>query len=198
MDFGTYRGDSVLFLALPRFTQNMVLVAAARVYGPDVPPEQFPFTISPEMFNKHLEFLKAHQYTPLSLDDLLRVYQTGKTTCQKPVMLTFDDGYADNYTALFPLLKQHRVPALIFLITDRIGTAGYLTWNQVREMHQSGLVAFGSHTCTHRRLRDLPDDEIWQEITQSKQILEEKLGAPVVSFCYPYGSGGVDKQVMNW
>jgi peptidoglycan/xylan/chitin deacetylase (PgdA/CDA1 family) len=161
----------------------------------DPAAEQYPFTISPEMFAKQLDFLKRNGYTPISLDDLLRAYQTGQSTCAKPVMLTFDDGYADNYTALFPLLKQYRVPVLIFLITQRIGKEGYLTWEQVREMHQSGLVAFGSHTCTHRRLRSLSDEEIWQEITQSKKILEEQLNCPILSFCYPFGAGGFDKRV---
>ena len=153
--------------------------------------EQFPFTVTPEMFEAQLAFLKANGYTPLSPADL----QQPDARIKKPVMLTFDDGYADNFTALFPLLQKHRVPALIFLVTDRIGTDGYLTWEQVQLMQKSGLVHFGSHTCSHRRLRSLPDEEIWQEITQSKKILEEKLGAPVLSFCYPYGAGGFDKRV---
>lgn len=157
--------------------------------------EQFPFTVSPEMFAQQLDFLKQHGYTPISEQDLHRAYTEGKTDIKKPVILTFDDGHADNFTALFPLLKKHNVPVLIFLITDRVGNAGYLTWDQVRQMHQSGLVSFGSHTCTHRRLRSLPDEEIWQEITQSKKILEEQLGAPVLSFCYPFGAGGFDKRV---
>ena len=157
--------------------------------------EQYPFTITPGMFEKQLLFLKQHGYTPASEHDIVHAYQTGHTHVTKPVLLTFDDGHADNYTTLFPLLQKYQVPALIFLITSRMGTPGYLTWEQVQEMHQSGLVAFGSHTCTHRRLRSLSDDEIWQELAQSKQILEEKLGVPVVSFCYPYGSGGFDKQV---
>lgn len=162
---------------------------------PDEEDEQFLFTVSPDMFARQLEFLKQNGYTPLSQQDLHRAFTAGQTDIPKPVMLTFDDGHADNYTNLFPLLKQYRVPALIFLITQRVGTAGYLTWEQVREMHQSGLVAFGSHTCSHRRLRSLSDEEIWQEITQSKKILEEKLGAPVLSFCYPYGAGGFDERV---
>lgn len=157
--------------------------------------EQYPFTITPGMFEKQLLFLKQHGYTPASEHDIVHAYQTGHTHVTKPVLLTFDDGHADNYTTLFPLLQKYQVPVLIFLITSRMGTPGYLTWQQVQEMHQSGLVSFGSHTCTHRRLRSLSDEEIWQEITQSKQILEEKLGTPVVSFCYPYGSGGFDKQV---
>ena len=161
----------------------------------DPQAEQFSFTITPEMFEKQLLFLKQNGYEIATEHDILHAFETGHTHLTKPVLLTFDDGHADNYTALFPLLKKYQAHALIFLITGRIGTPGYLTWQQIKEMHQSGLVSFGSHTHTHRRLRSLPDEELEQEIAQSKQILEEKLGAPVVSFCYPYGAGGFDKRV---
>lgn len=157
--------------------------------------EQFPFTVTPEQFEKHLLFLQQNGYTVISEADLYHARESGKTTLKKPVLLTFDDGYADNYTNLFPLLQKYQAHALIFLVTERIGTPGYLTWDQIKQMHASGLVAFGSHTCSHRRLRSLSDEEITQEITQSKQILEENLGAPIYSFCYPYGAGGFDKRV---
>ena len=156
---------------------------------------QFSFTITPQMFEKQLLFLKQNGYEIASEHDILHARQSGHTHLSKPVLLTFDDGYADNYTALFPLLQKYQAHALIFLITQQVGTPGYLTWQQIKEMKDSGLVAFGSHTCSHRRLRSLTDKEITQEITQSKQILEEKLGAPVVSFCYPFGAGGFDKRV---
>lgn len=157
--------------------------------------EQFPFTVSPEMFEKQLLFLKQYGYQVIAEKDLLHAKQTGHTHVQNPVLLTFDDGYADNYTHLFPLLKKYQAPALIFLVTQKIGTPGYLTWQQIQEMQASGLVAFGSHTCSHRRLRSLPDEDIVQELTTSKQFLEEKLGTPVYSLCYPFGAGGFDKRV---
>ena len=161
----------------------------------DPQEEQFPFTVRPEMLERQILFLKANGYYPLSLAELENARKTGKSTVQKPVMLTFDDGYEDNYTALFPLVQKYQIPVLIFLITDRIGTPGYLTWDQILQMQASGLVAFGSHSCSHRRLRSLSDEEIAQEITRSKQILEERLGHAVTAFCYPFGAGGFDKRV---
>lgn len=149
-----------------------------------------PFTVAPAMLEKHLVFLKENGYTPVSLKEL----QEGAPV-QKPVMLTFDDGYEDNYKNLFPLLKKYNVPAVIFLVADKIGSPEYMTWEQVREMKNSGLVQFGSHTCSHRRLRSLPDEEIARELVRSKQILEEQLGEPVTAFCYPFGAGGFDKRV---
>ena len=157
--------------------------------------EQFPFTVTPEHFEAQLRFLQQHGYQIISESDVLHARKDTQSSVKKPILLTFDDGYADNYTFLFPLLKKYQAHALIFLITDRVGTKDYLNWQQIKEMKESGWVAFGSHTCSHRRLRSLSDEEIIQEITQSKQILEEKLGAPVISFCYPFGAGGFDKRV---
>lgn len=156
---------------------------------------QDPFTVSPEMLEKQILFLKQHHYTTVKEEDLIHAYKTGKSMIQKPVLLTFDDGYEDNYTYLFPLLKKYNTPALIFLITDNIGKEGYLSQTQIAQMQASGLVAFGSHTCAHRRLRSLSDEEITYEVTQSKRALEEKLNTPVYSFCYPFGAGGFDKRV---
>lgn len=161
----------------------------------DPQEEQYPFTVRPDMLERQILFLKANGYTPISLKDLEQASRAEKSSIQKPVMLTFDDGYRDNYDNLFPLLKKYNLPALIFLITDRIGSPEYLTWEQIYEMQQSGLVSFGSHSCSHRRLRSLSDEEIVQELTRSKQVLEEKLGLEITAFCYPYGAGGFDKRV---
>ncbi len=161
----------------------------------DPQEEQYPFTVRPDMLERQILFLKAGGYTPVSLAELDAARKAGKSSVQKPVMLTFDDGYEDNYTNLFPLLKKYNVPAVIFLITDRVGTPGHMTWEQIKEMKDSGLAEFGSHTRSHRRLRSLSNEEIVKELRESKQILEEKLGSPVTALCYPFGAGGFDKRV---
>ena len=158
-------------------------------------PDQFAFTISAAHFERQLQFLKEHGYTPISTQELFHTYQTGHVHVGKPVMLTFDDATQDHYQVLFPLLQKYHVPALIFVITDFVGKPGYMTWQQMDEMQQSGLVEFGSHSCSHRRLRELPQEQIIQEIGQSKRVLEEHLKRPVRSFCYPFGAGAFDKHV---
>ncbi len=158
--------------------------------------EQYPFTVSPAMLEEQLRLMQRNGYTPISEQTLLHALRTGQPVPPpKPVLLTFDDGYEDLYTHLLPLLQKYKIPALVFLITDRVGTPGYLNWEQIQKMHQSGLVAFGSHTCSHRRLRSLTNEEIVQEITTSKQVIEQTLHTPVYSFCYPFGAGGFDKRV---
>ena len=158
--------------------------------------KQYTFTIPPAHFEKQLKLLKRSGFTCIGVTELLEAAQNGQSTIQKPRLLTFDDGNADNFTNLFPLLQKYQVKALIFLITDFIGKKpGYLTWDQVHQMHQSGLVEFGSHTNSHARLRQLSDEQILRELTKSKQMLEEKLGTPCRAFCYPFGSGGFDERV---
>lgn len=162
----------------------------------DPADEQFPFTITPKRFEEQLDMLARHGFTPIGCAELKKALQSGRPVPAKPVLLTFDDGHLDNYEILFPILKKRNAKALIFLVTDYIGQKpGYMTWEQAKEMRQSSLVEFGSHTLSHARLRRLSDGEILRELTLSKQIIEEKLGAPCESFCYPFGSGGFDKRV---
>lgn len=104
------------------------------------------------------------------------------------VVITFDDGYEDNYTTVFPLLKKYNMKATIFLITDMIGAEGHLTKEQIREMSESGLVHFGSHTKSHTRLDMLTDYQIHQEMVLSKEIIEDITGKKVLALAYPNGA----------
>ncbi|MGN1083241.1 MAG: polysaccharide deacetylase family protein [Candidatus Avispirillum sp.] len=105
----------------------------------------------------------------------------------KSVILTFDDGYEDNYTNMFPLLKRYNARATVFMITDKIDMPGYLTSDQIREMADSGLVRFGSHTVSHSDLRSLGGDRLRRELSDSKQIIENLTGQEVNCVCYPAG-----------
>lgn len=153
---------------------------------------QYVFTITPERFNQQLDKLIAQDFTPLHCRDLL----AGQNLPQQPLLITFDDGTLDTYQNLFPILQKRKVKVIVFLATDFIGThPDYMTWEQVRQMQASGLVEFGSHTCSHTRLRQLPNDKILHELIQSKKVIEEKLQVPCLSFCYPFGAGAFDKRV---
>lgn len=152
-----------------------------------------PFNIIPEVFEKHIRYLISQKYTFIGLDDLA----AGKNI-KKPVMITFDDGYIDNYKYMFPILKKYNVKAVIFLVANMIGKSpDYLTWQQVSEMKESGLVSFGSHGLTHTNIRRMEEGLAIKELTESKSIIEEKLGHTVNAFCYPLGAGGTDKRVRK-
>ena len=104
------------------------------------------------------------------------------------IMLTFDDGYEDNYTELFPLLKKYNSKATIFMITSAIDSEGYLSSEQIKEMAESGLVRFASHTHDHVSLTSLSEDAIRYQFATSKRILTELTGYEMNAVCYPGGS----------
>lgn len=161
---------------------------------------------SPELFRQHLRWLEAHcDVVPLrSLPT-----HAGSAHGARPVVaITFDDGYEDNYTYAFPLLKEARMPATIFLTTGLIGAdpgvirtfcdlydvapelvAG-LSWPQVHEMRQDG-VEFGAHTHTHCNLSFVGPMRAATDIRTSKDILEERLQESVLTFAYPFGRWGI-------
>ena len=103
------------------------------------------------------------------------------------VYITFDDGYEDNYTYAFPLMKKYNIKATIFIITDLIGEKGYLNENQIKEMVSSGLVSFQCHTSSHANLTLLDESTLYRELTESKRKLESITNQPVTAISYPYG-----------
>jgi len=151
-------------------------------------------TVSPENFERHMAFLKEHNYQVLSLDDLVEKIKSGKRISHKSVVVTFDDGYEDNYSYAFDILQKYEIPATIFIPSDLIGTKGYLVWDQVKEMLGQGI-HFGSHTRHHTYLPNIPAAGQKEEIEGSKHILEEELGVEINHFAYPIG--GFSEQIKG-
>lgn len=108
-------------------------------------------------------------------------------TSTPSVILTFDDGYVDNYTEMFPILQKYGAKATVFLISDQIDKPGYLSREQILEMSASGLVSFQSHTKTHRDLTKLSEADIRTEFRYSKYVIESITGKPVKAVSYPEG-----------
>lgn len=138
--------------------------------------------VKPSRMEEQLKWLTENGYTPIWFEELHRLGEI-----EKPIILTFDDGYEDNYTELFPLLKKYQVKATVFTITGSIGEEHYLTEGQIKEMAASGLVSFQSHTVTHRLLPDLGTEELKTELTDSKKTLLELTGKEPFVLCYPTG-----------
>ena len=107
---------------------------------------------------------------------------------EKSVILTFDDGYEDNYTELFPILQESGAVATVFLIQNCVGQKNYLSEEQILQMQASGLVRFGCHTADHVDLAGQSAQEMKEQMQSCKRYLEALLGEPCRSVAYPYGS----------
>lgn len=150
--------------------------------------------VSPQSFEKQMAYLKDHQYQVIRLSELFEAIRQNKKLPRKTVVLTFDDGSEDNYTA-FKILKKYGFTAIFFLPTDMMNTEGFLSWDQIKEMANAGM-DIGSHTRTHIYLPNYPDfEKVKDEIAGSKRILEEKLGIKIDYFCYP--SGGFSNEIKE-
>ena len=154
------------------------------------------FTVTPENFKWQMDYLKANGYQTAFLSELVGWLRTGAVLPAKTTVLTFDDGYQDIYTNAFPILKEHGFKATIFLATDFIGGAmnnrsnvplKMLSWQQIEEMYQSGLIDFQPHSSGHYDLDRVTLAEAEGQILKSRQLIEAGLNKKCTLFAYPRG-----------
>lgn len=138
-------------------------------------------------FDAQMNYLVENGYVAITPDALLSALEGELELPPKPVLITFDDGYIDNYENAFPILQKYGLRATIFIIPALVGKEGYMTWDELKEMEENGIT-MQSHTLNHIALEELPDDAMRTELLKSKQILEEKLGHAVDFVAYPTGT----------
>lgn len=148
--------------------------------------QEWKLSVSPASFARQMEFLKAHRYNVLSLGEYVDLLRNRRPIPKKSVVITFDDGYDNNFTEAFPVLKKMGFPATIFIQVDGVGRKGYMTWDDIAILLENGI-EIGSHTMHHGFLPDLPDAERRKEIYESKAVLESRLQRPITLFSYPGG-----------
>ncbi len=142
--------------------------------------------VSPNSFRKQMEFLRKRKYNVISLKEMVDIIKSRKHLLKKSVVITFDDGYVDNYTHAYPILKEYDFPAAIFVIANLVDKKGYVTWDELREMEKSGIT-IGSHTLDHVYLPGIPSDWQSHQIVDSKKMIEKNLGHRIDYFAYPSG-----------
>lgn len=158
------------------------------------------FTVAPSLFAEQMAYLHQHGYTPITVTQLVNaLFQEGSVLPEQPIVLTFDDGFADFYTEALPVLKQYGFVATLYVVTGFVNSTSYwlqregeatrlmLTWDQLAEISASG-VECGAHSHHHPRLDVLSYSTAQDEIVQSKNLLEHHLSQEASSFAYPYGS----------
>lgn len=161
------------------------------MYHDILPKKEVFFDVTYQEFAQHLRLIQEKGLTPISFDQLVTHLRTGLPLPEKPIMLTFDDGYASHYDYVYPLLKKYGYPAVFSVYTQNMGKntgRSHVNWQQLKEMAADPLVTIASHSVTHPRdLRVLSDAQLQMEVTKSKQILEAQLGIPIRYFTYPEG-----------
>ena len=144
-------------------------------------------TLSSKAFERQIRKLSWAGFETISVAQLLD-YMSGKKVNlpEKPVFISFDDGYADNYSYAFPILQKYKFKATIFMVGVNINAPDRLSAQEMREMSAAGF-DFGSHSVTHSDLTKLSPGAVGQEIQSSKKAIEEVIGKEVRIFSYPYG-----------
>ena len=138
-------------------------------------------------FEDQMKYI-SNNFETIFIEDIEKDYSN-----KKVISLTFDDAYVDFYTNVFPILKKYNLKANLYVIVNARG-GKYLDDNQIKEISSSGLVSIGSHTLNHLSLKNLSDEEINNELKDSKKELESLINKEVKTICYP--SGSYDSNVM--
>lgn len=144
-----------------------------------------------------MNYLRDHGYHPITMQELYDYVTKGAPLPEKPVCITFDDGYLDSYTIVYPLMKEYGFPWTLFLITDDVGKPyNRMTWDQLKEMANSHAVTIASHTLSHPKLHNLATRaEKEKEIVDANKALKYQLGIDNVWLAYPYGD--YDDEVID-
>ena len=149
--------------------------------------------ISNATFKEHMEAIRDTGYSTITFTEYIN-YCNGKGSLpEKPILLTFDDGYLNNYTNAFPILKEMNMKATIFIVTGRMGMQGgvtypHFTWEQAKEMENSGIIDIQCHTTYHNDLSVISDDDLVFELRKSRFMIYKYLGKKVEVLAYPYGN----------
>ncbi len=162
------------------------------------PIENSSLYVTPQVFEKQISDLIAKGYTFISYYDLFDYMNDSVALPEKPIIITFDDGYLDNYINVLPVLEKYNAKATIFVVTDALldeeveyneSEIQYMSWGQAMEMQNSGLVDIESHTKNHYNLANLTVSEVDDQLRGSKEEIKAQIGKESLIISLPYGGG---------
>lgn len=145
-----------------------------------------PIVIPKEIFKDQLKTIKDQGYITLTMAQLSAYLYENKPIPEKSVVITFDDGYKDNYTEAFPILKELNMTGTIFVISSFIDRDGCLSKDEIKEMSDYGI-DIESHTVSHNKLSSMSYEVQLRELKDSKQTIESITNKPVIAIAYPEG-----------
>ncbi len=150
------------------------------------PDKAYEYNVPPAEFEQQLDYLEQEGYTTISIRDYLRAKKGLQELPDKPIILTFDDGYETNYTELLPILERRGLKAAIFMVGNDIGRENYMSWDQLKDIQHRG-VEIGSHTANHLPLTSMSLDEARDEVKLSKLLMEWNGMDTIYTLSYPNG-----------
>jgi peptidoglycan/xylan/chitin deacetylase (PgdA/CDA1 family) len=177
------------------------------LYYHEIGPDPSKHVVHPEDFAAQLDWLRSTGHEFLTLDDVLDLYAGRRDAPARPVVLTFDDGRAGVLRHAAPALAGTGLPATLYLVTDWLDGrgipdgerySGFVGWGDLPELREAG-VRIGSHGVSHRTLKRLPPHEVDRELRDSRRLLEDKLGQPILHFSFPRGRAtrAVERRVRH-
>ncbi|MDD5371315.1 MAG: polysaccharide deacetylase family protein [Anaerolineaceae bacterium] len=162
-------------------------------------PKFLPWVVPPHQFAQQMQSLAGQGYTAITVSEFVQRTRAGRNSLpERPVVISFDDGFLDFLTGAAPILARYGFPATLYVVTGAVGGASRwlakegegerpcLNWSQIQELSEQGI-EIGAHSHTHPQLDTLALPAAEEEIRVSKTRLEEHLGQPVHSFAYPHG-----------
>lgn len=196
---GIAGGQSVVAGNVPvKNTQSVKDQAIILTYHTVEPPTdkkegvmQKKYHVFPDNFRAQMQYLKDNSYVPIPMKVYVSYLRHGGSIPKKSVVITFDDGWKNQYDYAYPILQEFGYPATFYIISGAIGAHPYMSWDDVITLDKAGM-DIASHTQTHANLLKTPSDQVVKEITSSKAKLEEKLKHPVRLFAYPYYAHNAD------
>lgn len=147
------------------------------------------YSVAPAAFDAQMAWLHDNGFSSITFQQLADHLAHGTPLPEKPVIISLDDGWSCGYFAAFKSLKAHNLTATYFVYPNGINAGnpgGYMSWDQLREMADAGM-EIAAHTMSHPYLTQMPAEHAWQEISESKHVIEQRLGRPVFSLAYPFG-----------
>ena len=152
--------------------------------------ENISLSVLPKDFDRQMKYLKDNNFHTITMDEMYAALTEGAELPENPVVITFDDGYDDNYKYAYPILKKYGFKGTIFVITSFLdrGQPGYITWGQAQEMESSGVINIESHTVTHSSMTEQTDEQLRFEMAESKRDIEQRLGKTVGFIAYQTGT----------
>lgn len=176
------------YMALTPVPEGVVILEYHMVEDDDgLASDERPYNVPPAEFAAQLDYLQQQGYETITMQDYMRARKGKQELPERAVALTFDDGYEDNYTEVWPSLAQRDMKATIYMVTNDIGRPRYLDWNELRDLQAHGI-EIGSHTANHQPLTTLDEATQIDELRLSKLLLEWNGIHTVYSFSYPNGA----------